>query len=116
MQSYYYFKPPCLLDVPQHSLPEVDSAPDWYTEILLRYPRDQESYPTAFGHGMKALCDLRIIENEIGVMCFSRSKGSKVMPWSAVLHIQAQLKGWREALPDSLQPHSIASPLHLMLQ
>ncbi|KAI4948592.1 hypothetical protein J4E91_006018 [Alternaria rosae] len=92
LQSYYYFKPPCLLDIPADPLPDVDDNPEWYTQILLRYPPDEHSYSIEFGHGMKALCELRVIQNEIGVMCFSRSKGSRTMPWGAALHIQAKLE------------------------
>lgn len=59
---------------------------------------------TDFGHGMKALSELRVIQNEIGVMCFSRFEDSKKMPWGAALHIQAKLETWYRGLPTKLQP------------
>jgi len=94
----------------------VDDSPDWYGEISLRYDADQQAFPTGFGYGMKALCELRNIQNEIGMMCFSRSAASKKMPWGAALHIQAKMEAWYDALPIALQPRSIFHPSHLILQ
>jgi len=104
------------LDVPVVALPDVNVSPDWYSEILLRYNTDQQAFPISFGYGMKALCELRAIQNEIGVMCFSRSAASKKMPWGAALHIHAKMEAWYEALPIALQPRSIFHPSHLILQ
>ncbi|RMZ71889.1 hypothetical protein GMOD_00009240 [Pyrenophora seminiperda CCB06] len=115
LQGYYYFKPPCLLDVPVRGLPDVNRSPNWYSEISLRYQSDQKVFPMGFGHGMKALCELRVIQNEIGMMCFNRSATSRKMPWGAALHIQAKMEAWYEALPASLKPHSIFHPSHLVL-
>ncbi|KAG9195248.1 hypothetical protein G6011_00368 [Alternaria panax] len=115
LQSYYYFKPPCLLDVPAGPLPEVDDESEWYGNIVLHYPPDEYHYPSDFGYGMKALSELRVIQNEIGIMCFSRSKESKKMPWGAALHIQAKLEAWYKGLPPQLQPRWIVYPSHLVL-
>ncbi|KAI0573231.1 hypothetical protein TUN199_07659 [Pyrenophora tritici-repentis] len=115
LQGYYYFKPPCLLDIPASALPDVDESPDWYSEITLSYDSDQHAFPMGFGYGMKALCELRVIQNEIGIMCFGRSATNKKMPWGAALHIQAKMEAWYEALPVALQPRSIFHPSHLIL-
>ncbi|KAE8847633.1 hypothetical protein PTNB85_01476 [Pyrenophora teres f. teres] len=115
LQGYYYFKPPCLLDIPASALPDVDENPDWYSEITLGYDSDEHTFPIGFGHGMKALCELRVIQNEIATMCFSRSATTKKMPWGAALHIQAKMGAWYEALPDALQPWSVFHPSHLIL-
>jgi hypothetical protein len=71
---------------------------------------------TDFGHGMKALSELRVIQNEIGVMCFSIFEDLKKMPWGAALHIQAKLETWYRGLPTQLQPRWIVHPSHLLLQ
>jgi len=84
--------------------------------MSLRYPPDEQIYSPEFAHSMKALCELRVIQNEIGVMCFSRSKESRKMPWGAALHIQAKLEAWYGGLPAQLQPRCIVYPAHLMLQ
>ncbi|KAI4615382.1 uncharacterized protein J4E87_009275 [Alternaria ethzedia] len=115
LQSYYYFKPPCLLDIPADPLPDVDGRSEWYGQMSLRYPPDEQTYSPEFAHSMKALCELRVIQNEIGVMCFSRSKESRKMPWGAALHIQAKLEAWYGGLPAQLQPRCIVYPAHLML-
>jgi hypothetical protein len=83
---------------------------------MLRYPPDEQTYPGEFGHGMKALSELRVIQNEIGVMCFSRSRESRKMPWGAALHIQAKLEAWYASLPAQLQSRWIVYPAHLILQ
>ncbi|KAI4677529.1 hypothetical protein J4E81_010911 [Alternaria sp. BMP 2799] len=114
-RSYYYFKPPCLLDIPADPLPDVDGRSEWYGQMSLRYPPDEQTYSPEFAHSMKALCELRVIQNEIGVMCFSRSKESRKMPWGAALHIQAKLEAWYGGLPAQLQPRCIVYPAHLML-
>ncbi|KAH8632172.1 hypothetical protein IG631_13855 [Alternaria alternata] len=116
LQSYYYFKPPCLLDIPADPLPDVHGKSEWYGDIVLNYPADGNHYMTDFGHGMKALSELRVIQNEIGVMCFSRFEDSKKMPWGAALHIQAKLETWYRGLPTQLQPRWIVHPSHLLLQ
>jgi hypothetical protein len=116
LQSYYYFKPPCLLDIPADPLPGVDDSLEWYGKIVLHYPPDEQAYSSEFGHGMKALSELRVIQNQIGMMCFSRSKESKKMPWGAALHIQAKLEAWYGNLPMQLQPRWIVYPAHLILQ
>ncbi|KAI4663077.1 uncharacterized protein J4E79_004391 [Alternaria viburni] len=100
--SYYYFKPPCLLDIPADPLPDVDGRSEWYGQMSLRYPPDEQTYSPEFAHSMKALCELRVIQNEIGVMCFSRSKESRKMPWGAALHIQAKLEACFEAYDSTL--------------
>ncbi|RYN55103.1 hypothetical protein AA0114_g3552 [Alternaria tenuissima] len=115
LQSYYYLKPPCLLDIPADPLPDVHGKSEWYGDIVLNYPEDGNHYMTDFGHGMKALSELRVIQNEIGVMCFSKFEDSKKMPWGAALHIQAKLETWYRGLPTQLQPRWIVHPSHLLL-
>jgi hypothetical protein len=114
-QSYYCFKPPYMLDTPARSLPDPEASA-WYGDISLRYPSDQQPYLVGFGHGMRALSGLRVIQNEVAVMCFSRLETSKKMPWGAALHIQTKLEAWYEALPAQLQPQSLVYPPHLILQ
>jgi hypothetical protein len=114
--SYYYFKPPCLLDIPAHPLPTVETHPEWYGEISLRYPFDPAPYAIGFGHNMKALSELRAIQHELSVMCFNRSVMPKGMPWGAALHIQTKLKSWYDDLPAVLKPQSIVYPSQLALQ
>jgi hypothetical protein len=104
-----------MLDIPVHLLPDPEASA-WYSDITLRYPADQQSYLMGFGHGMRALSELRVIQNEIAVMCFSRLGTSKKMPWGAALHIQTKLEAWYEALPVQLQPQSLVYPPHLVLQ
>jgi hypothetical protein len=114
--SYYYFKPPCLLDIPVYPLPTVETHPEWYGEISLRYPLDSEPYATGFSHDMKALCELRVIQHELSLMCFNQSVAPKGMPWGAALHIQAKLKSWYDDLPAVLKPLSVVYPSQLALQ
>jgi hypothetical protein len=114
--SYYCFEPPRMLDIPTHSLPNAEANPAWYSDLLLRYPPDQHTYSIGLGHGMRALSDLRVIQNEIVVMSFSRYEAPKKMPWGAALHIQMKLEAWYEALPTQLQPESLVYPPHMILQ
>jgi hypothetical protein len=114
--SYYYFKPPCLLDIPAHPLPTAETNPEWYGEISLGYPLDPEPYRIGFGHGMKALSELRVIQHELNLMCFNKSVAPKRMPWGAALHIQTKLKSWYEALPAMLRPQAVVYPSQLVLQ
>ncbi|KAF1838865.1 hypothetical protein BDW02DRAFT_487968 [Decorospora gaudefroyi] len=116
-QSYFCFKPPYMLadDTPAQSLPDVETNPEWYGDISLRYPPDQHSYPTGFGQGMKALSELRVIKNEVNAMCFNASEVPKKMLWEAALLIQTKLEAWYEALPALLQPRSLLYPAHLLL-
>ena len=106
------------MDIPAHPLPDVEKMPAWYGDMSLRYPSDQQSYPIAFGHGMKALSELRVIQNEISVMCFNRNRpvAPQKMPWGAVLLIQTKLEAWYAALPAQLQPQSVVYPPSLILQ
>jgi hypothetical protein len=118
LESYYCFKSPRLTDIPAYSLPDVEGMPTWYGDMSLRYPSDQQSYSIAFGHGMKALSELRVIQNEISVMCFNRNRSvtPQKMPWGAALHIQTKLEAWYDALPTQLQPQSVVYPPFLILQ
>ena len=117
-ESYYCHKPPCQLNIPAYPLPNVEGSPVWYGDMSLRYPSDQQSYPMGFGHGMKALSELRIIQNEISIMCFNQSRSTvpKKMSWGAALHIRTELEAWYNALPTPLLPQSAVHPPHLMLQ
>ena len=115
-QSYYYFKPPHMSDMPQHPFPDVASELDWYGEIRLRYYLDQEVYSMGFGHSMKALSELRAIMNDICVVSFGQSAGPRKITWEHALHFRARLQAWYDALPDSLSSSKLLFPAHLKLQ
>jgi hypothetical protein len=116
MQSYYYFNPPLLLEMPPHELPDAALEPNWYGEIRLRYPLDTGVYSMGFGLGVKALIELRTIMNDICARSFPRSGKATKIPWEQALQIWARLQEWYEALPDAISHSKLLYPAHLKLQ
>jgi hypothetical protein len=116
MQSYYYFSPPLLIEMPSQKLPDAVSEPNWYGELRLHYPLDQEVYPMGFGLGVKALIELRAIMNDICVRSFHRSGSARKIPWDHALQIWARLQEWYETLPEAISHSKLLYPAHLRLQ
>jgi hypothetical protein len=116
MQSYHYFKPPLLLNKLPHPLPDVAAEPDWYSELWLRYPLDQQPYPMGFGHGMKALSELRVIMNDICAVSFHQSVNPAKIEWEQAVQFRKRLQKWYDALPDAISHSKLLFPAHLKLQ
>ena len=114
MFDYSYFRPPHMKDPPQIPLPDVELEPQWYGEIWVQYPHDQNLTPLHLGHHMKAEAGLYTAINELGYLCFGRS--SRSLTTNEILTLKRKFDAWKEALPKTLQPGELVIPLHFSLQ
>ncbi|EMD96008.1 hypothetical protein COCC4DRAFT_122531 [Bipolaris maydis ATCC 48331] len=84
-----------------------------YGEIWVQYPHDQNLTPLNLRYYMRAEARLSTVINELGCLCFGRSRRS--LNTSEILAFERKLDAWEEAQPDILQPERLVMPLHFSL-
>lgn len=113
--SFHSFIRPIIENPPEAPLPDPNKNPQWYGEILLKYPLVQAHYPTNFPSYFKALCEFRIILNDVGLYYFGGAARPKpTFDGAAALYYR--LEGWFKSLPESLMPERIVFPSQFRLQ
>ena len=123
MNTYHFFKPPDLRDLPSDPLPDPVKYPDWYGEIWIQYPNNQHPVPVHLGCIMKTRCALYHIINEIGYHTFNEAASKKVkkegrppISLTRALQFKAQLDAWMSNLPEPLTPRNMVFPTHYETQ
>lgn len=101
---------------PSQTLPDVQTNPKWYSEVLLRYPLDQKIYSIGFGQNMKAQSELRVIMHDICAVSFRHNQPPMKMPWSQAMLFKDRLIAWFETLPFGLSAKLLLYPSHMKLQ
>ncbi|KAJ6213211.1 hypothetical protein PSV09DRAFT_2369802 [Bipolaris maydis] len=76
-----------------------------YGEIWVQYPHDQNLTPLNLRYYMRAEARLSTVINELGCLCFGRSRRS--LNTSEILAFERKLDAWEEAQPDILQPERL---------
>ncbi|KAH7561888.1 hypothetical protein BM1_02992 [Bipolaris maydis] len=69
--------------------------------------------PLNLRYYMRAEARLSTVINELGCLCFGRSRRS--LNTSEILAFERKLDAWEEAQPDILQPERLVMPLHFSL-
>lgn len=105
--------PPLLSEAPACDLPDPSNDPDWYGEVWVKYPLDENLLPTYFGHLIHTRSRFRIIMNQASRA--AHADGSE-LGLEKAKDILAQLNIWYDSLPTSLQPKYIVLPQHLQIQ
>lgn len=111
--AWQFFRPPCLKEPPESTLPDPLLNPAWYSEIWTRYPLSQTPSPTYYGNVFRATCDFRVILSNLCHASFG--KGPKLTSQQAMVFTK-ELIGWYKTLPIVLMPKYIVLPAHLLLQ
>lgn len=110
---------PWLGDPPEVSLPDPDQDPGWYGEFALVYPPGPAApAPMSWPHTFRAMCELRVIMNQVAHEAFRdhHPQGVAGLPRQRALEMQARLREWYANLPGPLQPKMAVFPSHLRLQ
>ncbi|KAJ6286265.1 hypothetical protein J3E71DRAFT_359029 [Bipolaris maydis] len=76
-----------------------------YGEIWVQYPHEQNLTPLNLRYYMRAEARLSTVINELGWLCFGRSRRS--LNTSKILAFERKLDAWEEAQPDILQPERL---------
>lgn len=103
---------------PEVPLPDPAEDPGWYGEFALVYPPSTAPAPMCWPHTFRAMCQLRVIMNQVAHEAFRDHHPQQVegLPRRRALEIQAQLREWYAGLPGPLQPRAAVFPSHLRLQ
>lgn len=104
---------PLLRKPPDHPLPDPSENADWYGEVWVKYPSNQNLSPSYFGQIFKARSHFRVIMNEACHLAYT--SGSN-MTLDQAGDLYSRLTSWYDGLPVSLQPKTIVLPGHLQLQ
>lgn len=111
--GFSFMFPPLLRKPPEQPLPDPSENAEWYGEIWVNYPANQNLSPSYFGHMFKARSQFRVIMNEACHIAYT--KGSK-MTLEQADGLYSRLRTWYKGLPGPLQPKTIVLPGHLQLQ
>ena len=106
-------------DPPGVTLPDPAENPGWYGEFMLVYPPNTAApSPMNWPHTFRAMCQLRVIMNQVARETFRdhHPQGVAGLPRQRALEIQSRLREWYEGLPGPLQPKMAVFPSHLRLQ
>jgi hypothetical protein len=106
-------------DPPGVTLPDPAENPAWYGEFMLVYPPNTAApSPMNWPHTFRAMCQLRVIMNQVAHEAFRdhHPQGVAGLPRQRALEIQSRLREWYEGLPGPLQPKMAVFPSHLRLQ
>lgn len=104
---------PLLRDPPEWPLADPVSEAGWYGEVWIKYPGSDHLYPSYFAQVFETRSRFRIIMNESCQTAFSQNS---VMNLDRAYPLLERLRGWYDALPTPLRPHSIVLPGHLQIQ
>lgn len=85
--------PPLLRDPPDQPLPDPSENAEWYGEIWVKYPVNQNLSPSYFGHVFKARSRFRVIMNEACHIAYT--KGS-TMTLGQAGELYSRLRRWLE--------------------
>lgn len=117
--GYYFMRRAWLSEPPEVSLPDPAGNPGWYGEFALVYPPSNAApVPMNWPHTFRAMCQLRVIMNQVAHEAFRDHHPQTVtgLPRHRALEIQSRLREWYEGLPGPLQPKVAVFPSHLRLQ
>lgn len=107
---------PWCRSLPLCPLPHPALQPEFYGDVSVKYPLDEQNYPIYFGYAFKARSELRIIMNDIAARCFNSSATMPQLSLQEAYVFYHRLVEWYNALPDLLLPNNIVFPHTLMLQ
>ncbi|KAH7153889.1 hypothetical protein DER46DRAFT_637986 [Fusarium sp. MPI-SDFR-AT-0072] len=99
--NFSFFRPPPI------TKPSVISRPG------ANYPHTPTRNRLHVGHKLQAEMQLRHIMNDLGSLMFGDS--SRSLTLDEIVEIKKKLDGWKDSLPDCLQPKNLVFPLHLSL-
>ncbi|KAI1064165.1 hypothetical protein LB506_007927 [Fusarium annulatum] len=111
--NFSFFRPPLITKPPALSLPDAELSPEWYGEVWIQYPHTPTRNRLHVGHKLQAEVYLRHIMNELGGLMFGNS--SQPLALDQIVGIKKKLDGWKDGLPECLQPKHLVFPLHLSL-
>jgi len=115
-QSYHFNVVPSIILPPETALPDPQHDPDWYGEIMVKYPLNNHRFAMNYAQLFVAKCRLAIIINGITQQIF----GPKTPAINSTMlrDLISQLNSWFITLPACLKPENIVFPaqmnLHLM--
>jgi hypothetical protein len=121
LYGIYYFRASLIRDPPLVLLPDVDSDPSWYPDVMLVYPTN-EVITTHGGLVFKASCDLRIIMNRISFAIFGQKRGvdgrmiGRALSAAEIQAFCKELQTWYDNLPGPLTAEKIVLPAQMRLQ
>ncbi|KAK2604444.1 hypothetical protein N8I77_007374 [Diaporthe amygdali] len=110
--GFSFMFPPLLRKPPEQALPDPSQDAEWYGEIWVNYPANQNLSPSYFGQIFKARSEFRVIMNEACHAAYT--KGSK-MTLDKAGELYSWLRNWYDGLPGPLLPRAIVLPGHLQL-
>ncbi|KAJ0108572.1 hypothetical protein J7T55_015006 [Diaporthe amygdali] len=110
--GFSFMYPPLLRKPPDQPLPDPSEDAEWYGEIWVNYPANQNLSPSYFGQIFKARSEFRVIMNEACHIAYT--KGPK-MTLDKAGELCSRLRSWHDGLPGPLLPKAIVLPGHLQL-
>jgi hypothetical protein len=116
MSCFHFYKPPLINDPPTVLLPDPSVAPAWYGEVWVKYPSTDRIFPVNHGHAFKAICDFRVIQNEIGARSFGLTNPIRSLHLEEAENFRLRLEDWYRYLPDPVSAKTIIFPNQLKLQ
>ncbi|OTA97230.1 hypothetical protein M434DRAFT_387002 [Hypoxylon sp. CO27-5] len=115
LTTFHTFQPPIIKEPPTRPLPDPDEIPAYFGEIWVKYPHGREPTRIYNGIAFKAICQLRVIMNEITILSFDHPRSFTRMSFSAAIEFRWRLLAWYKDLPEPLQACNAAIPSHLKL-
>ncbi|KAI0142576.1 hypothetical protein F4776DRAFT_612622 [Hypoxylon sp. NC0597] len=115
LATFHTFQPPIMKEPPTRPLPDLDEASEYFGEIWVKYPLGREPIPIHNGLVFRAICQLRVIMNEITILSFDHPRSFNRMPLNSAIEFRSRLLAWYEDLPEPLHARNAAIPSHLKL-
>ncbi|KAI1135321.1 hypothetical protein F5Y05DRAFT_421511 [Hypoxylon sp. FL0543] len=115
LATFHTFQPPVIKDPPTRPLLEIEDVSAYFGEIWVKYPLSREPVRIYNGLLFRAICQFRVIMNEITIQSFMRPRSFHRMSLGAAIDFRARLLAWYEDLPEPLQARNAAIPAHLKL-
>ncbi|OTA65317.1 hypothetical protein K449DRAFT_421005 [Hypoxylon sp. EC38] len=113
--TFHTFQPPIIKEPPTRPLPDIDDVSTYFGEIWVKYPLGREPTPIYNGFVFRAICQLRVIMNEITILSFDHPRCFNRMSLGAAIEFRSRLLAWYENLPEPLKARNAAMPSHLKL-
>ena len=105
--------PPVLTEPPRWPLPDPSEDAQWYGEVWLQYPLNNQLFPSELGHVLHLRSRFRVIMNDFCGLAFSEGFEVSLDKANQLL---ALLEDWFAGLPEPLLPMKIVLPGHIQLQ
>ncbi|KAI0837274.1 hypothetical protein F5Y06DRAFT_287886 [Hypoxylon sp. FL0890] len=115
LAAFHTFQPPIIKEPPTRPLPDLNDVSAYFGEIWVKYPLGQEPIRIYNGLLFRAICEFRVIMNEITILSFDHPRNFHRMSLSDAIRFRSRLLAWYENLPEPLQAQHAAIPSHLKL-